>query len=131
MRCGYHAAAFLDALGARLVEEVQGHRHADLLVREDPLQVEVHDGAARRMDLDVLDDRLQVLAVEADVEDAREECLLLGVTQDLVLVQHDRAWAACRRRRECREPCRPGAGGGSHLSLHLPGAPQRVRIAWP
>jgi hypothetical protein len=43
----------------------------------------MHHRTARRMDLHVLDDRLQLLTAEIDVENAGEKRFLLAIAQDL------------------------------------------------
>ena len=53
----HDAALGLDARGDRLALEVDRQLDADLLVLDDALQVDVHDGILRRVHLHVLDDR--------------------------------------------------------------------------
>ncbi len=84
-------AAGLDARRGRFALEVQRNRDADLLVVEDPLQVDVQHGVLRRVTLHVLEDRRLVQLADLQVEDGRVEALVVEHEQELRVVERQGA----------------------------------------
>ena len=84
-----HAALGLDARRRGLTLEVDRHVQADLLVFEHALQVDMHDGVARRVHLHVLDDDRLLLRADVDADDRGIEFLVAHQRQQFVMLERE------------------------------------------
>jgi hypothetical protein len=66
---------------------VNRHVHANNLIFNNALKVEVHDARFRGVALHVLDDRGLAFFANLDVQDTRVERLVRELVQDLVVVK--------------------------------------------
>jgi hypothetical protein len=72
------------------VDEVQRHLHVDLAVLVDALEIDVQDLVLERMHLDVTQEHLRRLAIEAHGEDRRVERLVAQRMEERVVIELDR-----------------------------------------
>jgi hypothetical protein len=86
----HDTALFLDALRARLVEEVDGHVQRDLHVLANAQEVHVHDHGPRRMALDRLDDDLLGLRADLERQNARVERFAAHLVAKRVVIEDQR-----------------------------------------
>jgi hypothetical protein len=75
---------------------------ADLLRLHHALHVDVHDGVARRVHLQVLDDGSLLLVAHDQVDDRGVELLVVDERHQLLMIQGDGAGFSCSPVEDCR-----------------------------
>ena len=102
----HHAALALHARGRGLALEVDRDVDADLLRLHDALHVDVHDGVARRVHLQILDDRGLLLVAHDEVDDRRIELLVVHQRHQLLVIESDGAGFLVAPVEDCRHSSR-------------------------
>ena len=97
-----HAAFRFHARRSGLALEVDRDVDTDLLGLDDALQVDVHDGVARRVHLQVLDDRGLRLVADLEVDDRRVELLVVDQRHQLLVIESDGTGFAVAPVQDCR-----------------------------
>ena len=85
----HHATLPLHARGSGLALEVDRDVDADLLGLDHALHVDVHDGVARRVHLQILDDRGLRLVADLEVDDRGVELLVVDQRHQLLVIESD------------------------------------------
>ena len=97
-----HATFRLHARRASLALEVDRDVDADLLRLHHALHVDVHDGVARRVHLQVLDDRGLLLLTHLQVDDRRVELLVVHQRHELLVVEGNGTGLVVTPVQDCR-----------------------------
>ena len=79
---------------------------ADLLGLDDALHVDVQDGVARRVHLQVLDDRGLLLVADVEIDDRGVELLVVDQRHQLLVVESDGTGFAVTPVQDCRHASR-------------------------
>jgi hypothetical protein len=102
----HHATFRLHARRRGLALEVDRDVDADLLVLRHALHVDVHDGVARRVHLQVLDDGGLLLVADHEVDDRGVELLVVDQRHQLLVIEGDCTGLDVAPVQDCRHAAR-------------------------
>ena len=92
---------------------------ADLLVLQHALHVDVHDGVARRVHLQILDDRGLLLVADDEIDDRRVELLVVDERHQLLVIERDGTGFDVTPVQDCRHAPRMTQAAARTLALAI------------